>query len=76
MITIHSHLENQIAFDPEAINVMSQAFHDTCNALRIFAGDEHGRRVVAARIIDLASTGVIDAEALHQRVLREARTAA
>ena len=55
---------------------MSQAFHDTCNALHIFAGDEHGRQVIATRIIDLASTGVIDAKALRDRVLKEARTAA
>ena len=44
--------------------------------LGLFAGDEHGRQVIAARIIDLASTGVIDAKALRDRVLREARTAA
>ena len=76
MITIPSHLENQIVFEPEALRVMSQAFHDACNALQIFDGDEHGRRVIATRIIDLASTGVIDVAALRDRVLREARTAA
>jgi len=76
MITIHSHLERQTAFEPEVIRVMSQAFHDTCNALGIFAGDERGRQVIAARIIALASTGVLDAEALCDRVLQEARTAA
>jgi hypothetical protein len=73
---IHSHPESQNAFDPEAISAMSQALHDACNALRIFAGDEHGRQVIATRIIDLASTGVIDAEALRDRVLMEARTTA
>lgn len=76
MITIDSHLERQAAFEPEVIRVMSQAFHDACNAMGIFAGDEHGRQVIAARIIDLASAGVVDAEALRDRVLREARTAA
>ena len=76
MITIHSLLERQAAFEPEAICEMSQAFHEVCNALRIFAGDEHGRQVIAGRIIDLASTGVIDAATLRERVLREARMAA
>ena len=76
MTAIFSHLKPQTAFEPEAIRVMSQAFHDACNALHIFAGDEHGRQVIATRIIDLASTGVIDAQALRDRVLREARTAA
>ena len=75
MISIHSHLENQTTFGPEALSVMSRAFNDACNALCIFAGDEHGRQVIAARIIDLASAGVIDANALRDRVLKEARTA-
>ena len=43
MITIPSHLESQIVFEPEALRAMSQAFHDACNALKIFDGDEHGR---------------------------------
>jgi len=76
MITIPSHLENQFVFEPDALRVMSQAFHDACNALHIFAGDEHGRQVIAIRIIDLASRGVIDAGALRDRVLMEARLAA
>ncbi len=75
MVTFHSHLEGQTAFEPEAIREMSQAFQDACNALRIFAGDERGRQVIATRIIDLASIGMIDAKALRDRVLREARTA-
>ena len=76
MSTIHSHLEDPAVFDPEALRVMLQALHDTCNALHIFAGDEHGRQVIATRIIDLASMGVIDADALRDRVLMEARLAA
>jgi hypothetical protein len=76
MTAILSHLKTQSAFEPEAISVMSQAFDETCNALRIFAGDEHGRQVIATRIIDLASTGVIEAAMLRDRVLLEAHSAA
>ena len=76
MITIPCNPENQIAFEPGALRAMSQAFDDACDALEIFAGDEHGRQVIAARIIDLASTGVISAAALRDRVLMEARIAA
>jgi hypothetical protein len=76
MAAIHCYLEKPAAFEPEALREMSQAFQDACNALGIFAGDEHGRQVIAARIIDLASAGVIDAAALRDRVLKEARTAA
>jgi len=76
MITIPSRLENQFVFEPDALGAMSQAFQDACDALHIFAGDEHGRQVIATRIIDLASTGVVDADALRDRVLMEARIAA
>ena len=75
MITIHSDLEKQTAFDPEAIRTMSQAFQDACNALHIFAGDQHGRQVIATRIVDLARAGVVDARTLRDRVLMEARAA-
>ena len=76
MSGIQPHLDAKSVFEPEALRVMSEAFHDTCNALQIFAGDEHGREVIATRIIDLAGSGVIDAKALRDRVLLEARTAA
>jgi hypothetical protein len=74
MITIHSHLASEHVFEPEALTEMSRAREEACLALKIFAGDEHGRRVIAARIIDLAGEGVLDAKALRERVLSEART--
>jgi len=64
------------AFEPEQISAMSQAFQEACNALRIFAGDERGREIVATRIIDLARSGVVDPHVLRDRVLLEARLAA
>ena len=73
MITIHPHL-GQHVFEPEALAEMSRALEETCIALKIFAGDEQGRQTIATRIIDLASEGVLGAEALRQRVLAEART--
>jgi hypothetical protein len=76
MITIHSHLGSQHVFEPEALSEMSRALQETCIVLRIFARDEHGRQVIATRIIDLAGAGVLDAKALRDRVLLEARTAA
>jgi hypothetical protein len=74
MITIHSHLASQHVFEPEALAEMSRALEETCLALRIFAGDERGRQIIATRIIDLAGEGVLDAKALRERVLSEART--
>ena len=72
MITIHPYIEKQSSFEPEALRVMSQAFQDACNALRVLA---EGWEIIATRVIDLAASGVIDAEALRDRVLLEARAA-
>ena len=38
-------------------------------------GDARHRETIAARIIDLARNGVIDAEALSERVLAESKAA-
>src|SRR5689334_11428784 len=73
MAAILAHLPDQAAFDPPAIAAMAQAFDEACSALHIFAGDGLGREAIAARIIDLARDGVIDANLLRDRVLREAR---
>ena len=43
---------------------MSQAFKEACIPLHVFDGDIRGRLIVATRIIDLASDGIIDAKAL------------
>jgi hypothetical protein len=76
LVTIRTHLNSVVVFEPDTLQVMSQAFHEACNALHVFAGDERGRQIIATRVIDLASTGVTDVEALRDRVLMEARTAA
>jgi hypothetical protein len=43
------HLTDQSAFGPAAIEAMSKAFEEACNALQVFAGDEKGREVTGAR---------------------------
>ena len=68
---IRRYLEDHAAFDPEAIDAMSKALEDACKALHI-NGEIKDREVVAARIIDLARNGVIDAKALSDRVINEA----
>jgi hypothetical protein len=70
---IRKHLTDQSAFGPAAIEAMSKAFEEICNTLQVFAGDEKGREIIATRIIDLARGGVVDARALRDRVLAEAR---
>jgi len=67
---IQSYLQDNSVFEPEAIAAMSKALEEACKALHI-DGQIHDREVIAARIIDLARDGVIDAAALSRRVLAE-----
>jgi hypothetical protein len=69
---IRRYLEDSAAFEPEAIEAMSKALEETCQALQI-DGQMRDREVVAARIIDLARNGVVDAKALSKRVVAEAK---
>lgn len=67
---IRSYLQDNCAFEPEAIAAMSTALEEACKALHV-NGQLHEREVIAARIIDLARDGVIDAAALRNRVIAE-----
>lgn len=70
---IRDYLEQQV-FEPEAIASMSRALEAVCGTLQLGAGDTQERRFVATRIIDLARSGVIDANALRDRVLLESKS--
>ena len=69
---IRSYLHDQPAFDPDQIDIMSKALEEACKALHI-NGEIHHREVVAARIIDLARDGIMDAKRLSERVVAETR---
>ena len=69
---IRRYLADRVAFGPDTIAAMSKAFEEACIALRVFAGDERGREIVATRIIDLAQNGLVDPNALRDRVVSEA----
>jgi hypothetical protein len=69
---IRTYLEDQSGFDPEDINTMSKALEETCTALQV-NGHTKEREIIAARIIDLARNGVVDAAALRDRVVAEAQ---
>jgi hypothetical protein len=62
------------SFEPEMTSILSQAIDDACNALHIAADNIHDREIVAARIVDLARTGVVDAAALRDRVVQESKS--
>lgn len=73
---IRKHLTDKTSFGPDTIEKMSKAFEEACIpciALRVVAGDEKGREIVATRIVDLARNGLVDPEALRDRVVSEAR---
>lgn len=68
IMPIRDYLQDHSAFGPEAIEAMSKALEETCRVLHI-NGQAQDREVIAARIIDLARRGVIDATALSERVI-------
>jgi hypothetical protein len=69
---IRSYLDDHAAFPPDEIDAMSRALEETCKALHI-DGRAKDREIIAARIVDLARNGVIDATALRDRVLAETK---
>jgi len=69
---IRTDLADQSAFDPQAITAMSRALEETCAALQV-NGQAKDREIIAARIVDLARNGVIDATALRDLVLAETK---
>jgi len=70
LMPIRHYINDAAVFEPEAIGEMSKALEEACKALHI-NGHIHDRAVVATRIIDLARNGVIDAQALSERVIAE-----
>ena len=69
---IRTYLTDQSAFDPQAITAMSKALEETCAALQV-NGQAKDREIIAARIVDLARNGVIDATALRDRIVAETK---
>jgi hypothetical protein len=59
------------AFGPQDIQAMSKALDEVCAALGVPDGDNTIRRVVAERIVSLATRGDCDAVRLRDRVIRE-----
>ena len=70
---IRQYLENQSAFDPDAIKAMSDALERACHALNVNGHLRH-REVIAARIIALARNRVFDAKGLSDRVVAETKS--
>jgi hypothetical protein len=60
-------------FDPEAKRALALAFDDICNHMNLAETATHARETVAMRIIDLARDGILDPNALRERVMHEAR---
>lgn len=69
---IRIYLSDPSAFDQKAITAMSNALVQACRELSI-GSDVKDREVVAERIIALARTGILDADALATRVVAEAK---
>ena len=72
VLPIRRYLEGHASFEPKAIDIMSKALEEACEALHI-NGEIRDREVVATRIIDLARNGIIDPKALSKRVVAEVK---
>ena len=72
MVAILDYVKDQSAFEPEATHAMAQAFDEACAALHVSSDWPREREVIAMRIVDLARAGLVDANALRDRVLQEA----
>ena len=72
MATFNPYFDRPV-FEPTDTVILSRAIEEACAALRIPADARHDREVVAARIADLARTGIKDADVLRDRVVTEAR---
>jgi len=70
---IRRYLNDQAVFDQATIEAMSGALERACAELRV-SGDDRDREIIAARIIDLARRGVIDANTLGSRVIEAMRS--
>ena len=70
---IRSYLTEEATFDADTTRDLGRAFEAACTALNVFNNDEHGRRVIATRIIDLARRGMTDPDALTKRVIAEGK---
>lgn len=69
---IRRYLKDNAAFEPDTIKAMSEALERACAALHV-NGQLRDREVIAARIIDLARNGVLDAKVLSDRVVAETK---
>jgi hypothetical protein len=72
VMPVRPFLTDTNAFDQPAIEALSDALERACTALHI-NGHLRAREAVAARIIDLAQDGIIDADALSERVIAETK---
>jgi hypothetical protein len=66
-------LPDHPAFEPDQIRILALALDEACEALEISTDAKGKRAAIAARLVDLARTGVIEVEALRDRVVLEAR---
>jgi hypothetical protein len=73
--SIHPFLKEQAVFEPDATHALAVAFDQVCAALDLAPTAARDREVIAVRIIDLARNGVLDPQALRDRVLLEAGSA-
>ncbi len=61
----------EAAFDPKAIEAMNAAFEAICKSLQLFNRNDPLTEIVARKIIDVARTGELDPQRIHDLALLE-----
>jgi hypothetical protein len=59
----------EAAFEPTAIKAMNAAFEAVCKSLQLVNRDDPISQIVARKIIDIATTGELDPQRMHDLVL-------
>lgn len=61
----------EAAFEPKAIKAMDAAFGAVCKSLQLLNRSDPITEIVARKIIDIARTGELDPQRMHDLVLLE-----
>ena len=70
-MAIYRILQNNAAFDPNAIKAMPAAYEGVLRSLKLDDRSDPLTEVIAKKIIEAAKTGMLDPDLLQQSVLQE-----
>jgi len=70
-MAIYRLLERNASFGPEVVKAMTAAYEGVLRSLRLADRNDPVTVIIAKKIVDVAKTGLRDADAIKDAVLRE-----